>query len=135
MKLGRYVAVDDCGRVINPMLVDGQRHGGIVQGIGQALFEGAVYDEDGQLLSGSLMDYAIPIASELVWMETDRTETPTPANPLGIKGIGEAGTIAAAPAIVNAVVDALESLGIEDIDMPLSPQNVWHAIQSAANGA
>ena len=135
VKLGRYVAVDDCGRVINPMLVDGQRHGGIVQGIGQALFEGAVYDEDGQLLSGSLMDYAIPIASELVWMETDRTETPTPANPLGIKGIGEAGTIAAAPAIVNAVVDALESLGIEDIDMPLSPQNVWHAIQSAANGA
>ena len=135
VRLTRYVAVDDCGKVINPMLVDGQRHGGIVQGIGQALFEAAVYDENGQLLSGTLMDYAIPIASELVWMETDRTETPTPNNPLGIKGIGEAGTIAAAPAIVNAVVDALKPLGIDDINMPLSPQNVWHAIQAVANGA
>jgi aerobic carbon-monoxide dehydrogenase large subunit len=131
IKLRRYIAVDDCGRVINPLLVDGQIHGGLAQGIAQALYEEAVYDENGQLVSGSLMDYAIPKADDLVNFELDRTETPSPVNALGVKGIGEAGTIASSAAIVNAVVDALAPLGVKHLDMPLKPERVWQAIQQA----
>jgi aerobic carbon-monoxide dehydrogenase large subunit len=131
----RYVAVDDCGRVINPLLVEGQVHGGVAQGIGQALCEEVVYDEgSGQLLTGSLMDYTVPRASMLPLIETARTETPTPLNPLGAKGIGEAGTIAASAAVVNAVIDALRPLGVTGIDMPLRPEKVWRAIQAAKQG-
>ncbi len=129
--LRRYVAVDDVGKVINPMIVEGQAHGGIVQGIAQALWEGAVYDENGQLLSGSLMDYTLPRADLLPHLELARTETPSPVNPLGVKGAGEAGTIASTPAVVNAVLDALKPLGVTHIDMPLTPARVWQAIQAA----
>jgi carbon-monoxide dehydrogenase large subunit len=131
IKLRRYIAVDDCGRVINPLLVDGQIHGGLAQGIAQALYEEAVYDENGQLISGSLMDYAVPKADDLLNFELDRTETPSPVNALGVKGIGEAGTIASSAAIVNAVVDALAPLGVKHLDMPLKPERVWQAIQQA----
>jgi aerobic carbon-monoxide dehydrogenase large subunit len=131
VKLRRYIAVDDCGRVINPLLVDGQIHGGLAQGIAQALFEEAVYDENGQLISGSLMDYAVPKADDLLNFELDRTETPSPVNALGVKGIGEAGTIASSAAIVNAVVDALAPFGVKHLDMPLKPERVWQAIQQA----
>ena len=124
-KIIKYVAVDDCGKVINPLLVDGQIHGGIVQSIGQALYEEVVYDEQGQLVTGELMDYALPKASQMPWFETDRTETPSPVNPLGVKGVGEAGTIGATPAIVNAVVDALSPYGVKHVDMPIRPENVW----------
>lgn len=127
------MAVDDCGNIINPLLAAGQVHGGIAQGIGQALFEGVVYDEGGQLLTGSLLDYAIPRAADLPTFETSHTVTPTPINPLGVKGIGEAGTIGAPPAIVNAVMDALAPLGIRHLDMPLSAETVWQAIQQAKN--
>ena len=115
----RYVGVDDCGRIINPLTVHGQVHGGIAQGLGQALLEEAVYDESGQLITGTLMDYAIPKATDLPWFELDKTETPSPVNPLGVKGVGEAGTIGSTPAIVNAVVDALAPFGVRHIDMPL----------------
>jgi aerobic carbon-monoxide dehydrogenase large subunit len=128
-KLLRYIAVDDCGKVINPLLVDGQVHGGIVQSIGQALYEEVVYDDQGQLLTGELMDYALPKASQLPWFETDRTETPSPVNPLGVKGVGEAGTIGATPAIVNAVVDALSPHGVKHLDMPARPEKIWKLIQ------
>jgi len=127
----RYVAVDDCGRVINPLLVEGQVHGGIVQSLGQALLEEAVYDENGQLVTGELTEYAIPKATDVPWFETDRTETPSPVNPLGIKGVGEAGTIAATPAIVNAVLDALAPFGVRHLDMPLKPEKIWRAIRGA----
>ena len=129
--LQRYVAVDDCGNIINPMLVDGQVHGGIAQGLGQAMYEGAVYDENGQLLTGSFMDYAIPKATQVPRFETEHTTTPSPVNPLGVKGVGEAGTIASSPCLVNAVVDALSPFGITDIDMPMTPNRVWQAIQDA----
>src|SRR5438105_7131736 len=129
--LRRYVAVDDVGRVTNPMIVDGQVHGGIAQGGAQALWEGAVYDESGQLQSSSLMDYALPKARFLPPLEVARTETPTDVNPLGVKGAGETGTIASTPAVVNAVVDALAPLGISHIDMPLTPERVWRAIEQA----
>jgi carbon-monoxide dehydrogenase large subunit len=125
----RYVAVDDCGPAINPLLIDGQVHGGIVHGIGQALYEQVVYDEDGQLVTGTFVDYALPTAAELPSFETGRTETPSPTNTLGVKGIGEAGTIAASPAVTGAVMDALRPLGVEWIDMPLTPLRVWQAIQ------
>ncbi len=133
VKLLRYVAVDDVGNVINPMIVDGMVHGGIAQGVGQAMWEGAVYDDQsGQLVTGTMMDYAVPRADMLPMYETDRTVTPTPVNPLGIKGAGETGTIAATPAVVNAVVDALAPLGIDHIEvMPLTAQRVWQAIQGA----
>jgi carbon-monoxide dehydrogenase large subunit len=124
----RYVAVDDCGRVINPMLVDGQVHGGIVQSIGQAMYEEVVYDEQGQLITGTLMDYAVPRASHIPDFELDRTETPSPVNPLGVKGVGEAGTIGATPAIVGAIVDALAPFGVRHLDMPIKPENVWRII-------
>jgi carbon-monoxide dehydrogenase large subunit len=127
----RYVAVDDCGPAINPMLIDGQIHGGIVHAIGQALFERVHYDEEGQLVTGTFIDYALPSAADVPSFETDRTETPSPVNSLGVKGVGEAGTIAATPAVVNAVVDALRPLGVTFLNMPLSPQAVWSAIQEA----
>jgi carbon-monoxide dehydrogenase large subunit len=126
----RYVAVDDCGKVINPLLVDGQIQGGIVQGLGQALYEEVVYDENGQLLTSSLMDYALPRAAELPHLNLARTVTPTPVNPLGIKGIGEAGTIGSTPAVVNAVVDALAPFGVKHIDMPLTAQKIWRLCQA-----
>ncbi len=127
----RYIGIDDCGNVINPMIVDGQVHGGIAQGVGQALFEEAIYDEAGNLLSGSLIDYPIPTAGDLPSFELGRTVTPTDVNPMGVKGIGEAGTIGSAQTIVNAVVDALAPLGVKHIDMPLRPRKVWQAIQDA----
>jgi carbon-monoxide dehydrogenase large subunit len=130
----RYIAVDDMGRVINPMIVDGQVHGGITQGVAQALWEGAVYDENGQLASGSMMDYAVPKASFLPNYELDRTETLSPVNPLGVKGAGETGTIASTPAVINAVVNALSHLGVRHIDMPTTPERVWRILQSAQNG-
>jgi carbon-monoxide dehydrogenase large subunit len=129
--LVKYVAVDDVGNKINPMIVDGQLHGGIVQGVGQALWEGAVYGEDGQLLSGSMLDYAVPRASWLPELELDETVTPSPVNPLGSKGVGEAGAIASTAAVANAVNDALRPLGIRHVDMPLTPQTVWKAMQTA----
>ncbi len=137
IEIKKYVAVDDCGKVINPLLVDGQVQGGIVQGLGQALFEEVVYDENGQLLTGSLMDYALPRAADLPRLKLARTETPTPVNPLGIKGIGEAGTIGSTPAVVNAVVDALAPFGVTHVDMPLTPQKIWSLCQgtkAAASG-
>jgi aerobic carbon-monoxide dehydrogenase large subunit len=127
----RYVAVDDCGPAINPMLIDGQIHGGVVHAIGQALYERVHYDEDGQLVTGSFVDYALPSAAEVPMFETDRTETPSPVNSLGVKGVGEAGTIGATPTMVNAVVDALRPLGVSYINMPLSPMRVWEAIEEA----
>jgi carbon-monoxide dehydrogenase large subunit len=126
----RYLAVDDCGNVINPMIVDGQVHGGVAQGVAQALWEEVVYDENGQLITGTLMDYAVPFSSDLPSFETGATITPSPVNPLGVKGVGEAGTIAATPVIVNAVIDALSDLGVTHIDMPLRPEKVWKAIHS-----
>jgi carbon-monoxide dehydrogenase large subunit len=129
--LKRYIAVDDVGNVINPMIVDGQLHGGIAQGVAQALWEGAEYDRNGQLLSGSLMDYAIPRADQLPMFEIDRTVTPSPVNPLGIKGAGEAGAIASPVAVVNSVMDALSPFGITHIDMPLTPAKVWQAVHDA----
>jgi carbon-monoxide dehydrogenase large subunit len=128
VKFLRYVAVDDCGKVINPLLVEGQIHGGIAQSIGQALYEEVVYDEQGQLMTGTLMDYALPKASMTPRFELDRTETPSPVNPLGIKGVGEAGTIGATPAIVNAIVDALSPYGVRHLDMPVRPESVWKII-------
>jgi aerobic carbon-monoxide dehydrogenase large subunit len=134
VKVLRYVAVDDVGNVINPMIVDGMVHGGIAQGVGQALWEGAVYDDSsGQLLTDTMMGYPLPKADMLPMYETDRTVTPTPVNPLGIKGAGETGTIAATPAVVNAVVDALAGLGVDHIEtMPLTPERVWKTIQAAS---
>src|SRR5437763_3463871 len=127
--LKRYVCVDDCGPAINPLLIDGQVHGGVTHGVAQALYEQVVYDEDGQLVTGSFVDYAVPTAAELPSFETDRTETPSPVNSLGVKGVGEAGTIAATPAVVVAVLDALSPLGVQCLDMPLRPMMVWQGIE------
>jgi carbon-monoxide dehydrogenase large subunit len=126
--INRYFAVDDVGKVINPMIVDGQIHGGVTQGIAQALYEGAVYDDNGQLVSGTLLDYAVPTAAMVPTYEHARTETPSPVNPLGVKGAGEAGTIASTPAVVNAVIDALSPFGVKHLDMPLTPEKVWRAM-------
>ncbi len=127
----QYVAVDDIGKVVNPLVVEGQVHGGVAQGIAQALFEEAVYDGDGNLISGTMVDYLIPGAPDVPPITTDRTETPATTNPLGVKGVGEAGTIASTPAVVNAVVDALRPLGVNDVPMPCSPMHVWQAINTA----
>jgi len=132
--LVRYVAVDDVGKKINPMIVDGQLHGGIVQGVGQALWEGAIYGQDGQLLSGSMLDYALPRASWLPHLELDETVTPSPVNPLGVKGVGEAGAIASTAAVANAVIDALAPFGVRHLDMPYTPQTVWRAMHAAKGG-
>jgi carbon-monoxide dehydrogenase large subunit len=131
VKVDKYVAVDDCGNVINPLLVEGQIHGGIVQAIGQALYEEVLYNEDGQLVTGTLMDYALPKAAQLPRFELARTVTPSPVNPMGVKGVGEAGTIGCTPCIVNAVCDALSPLGIQHLDMPLKAERVWRAMQGA----
>ena len=128
VEIQRYIAVDDCGNIINPLLVAGQVHGGVVQGLGQALWEQAVYDDNGQLVTGELMDYAIPKASMIPWIESSHTTTPSPVNPLGVKGVGEAGTIGCSPAVVNSVVDALSHLGVRHIDMPLTPEKLWNLV-------
>ena len=133
--LHRYIAVDDVGNVINPMIVDGQLHGGIAQGVAQALWEGAEYDENAQLLTASLMNYGLPKAHQLPFFELDRTVTPSPVNPLGVKGVGEAGAIASPPAVVNAVMDALRPFGITHLDMPLTAPKVWRAIQNKGRSA
>ena len=130
----KYVAVDDCGVQINPLIVNGQVHGGVIQGLAQALFEEAVYDEDGNLKTSTLAEYLVPAASDVPSITTDHTVTPSPTNAMGVKGIGEAGTIGAAPAVINAVVDALSGLGVRDVPMPASPLNVWKAIQAANGG-
>jgi carbon-monoxide dehydrogenase large subunit len=129
--LQRFIAVDDVGNVINPMIVDGQIHGGLAQGIGQALFEGAIYDETGQLINGSYMDYVMPRADDLPSFEVERQVTPCPHNPLGVKGAGEAGAIGSTPAVVNAVMDALSPFGIKNLEMPLTPERVWRAMQQS----
>ncbi|MGH3990984.1 MAG: xanthine dehydrogenase family protein molybdopterin-binding subunit, partial [Pseudonocardiaceae bacterium] len=126
-----YHSVDDCGPAINPMLIEGQVHGGIVHAIGQALYEQVVYDDEGQLVTGTFVDYALPTAAELPSFDTDRTETPSPTNSLGVKGVGEAGTIAATPAVAAAVLDALEPFGVKDLDMPFTPLRVFEALQAA----
>jgi carbon-monoxide dehydrogenase large subunit len=131
VELLQYVAVDDCGNKVNPLIVDGQVHGGVVQGIGQALYEEARYDDDGNLQSSTLAEYLVPAASDVPPITLGESVTPSPSNPLGVKGVGEAGTIGAAPCVMNAVVDALSGLGVQDIQMPASPLNVWNAIQQA----
>jgi carbon-monoxide dehydrogenase large subunit len=127
-KIRKYVCVDDIGSVVNPLIVEGQVHGGLAQGIAQALYEEAIYDGDGNLTTGTFVDYLLPSASDLPEFTTDRTETPAPGHPLGAKGVGEAGTIASTPAVVNAVVDALRQFGVEDVRMPMTPERVWRAI-------
>ena len=134
VELVRYIAVDDVGKKINPMIVDGQLHGGIAQGVGQALWEGAIYSDEGQLLTGSLLDYAMPKASGFPNFELAETVTPSPVNPIGVKGVGEAGAIASTAAVANAVIDALGPFGIRHLDMPYTDQTVWRAIQSAKGG-
>ncbi len=134
IELKKYVAVDDCGVQINPMIVEGQVHGGVVQGTGPVLWEGAVYDEDGQLLTGSLLDYAMPRADNFPDIEVLSTTTASPHHPLGVKGIGEAGTIGSTAAVYNAAMDALRPLGVDSVDMPLTPTKVWQAINQAQNG-
>jgi carbon-monoxide dehydrogenase large subunit len=130
----RHVAVDDCGRVLNPLIVRGQQHGGIAQGIAQALWEHMRFDAEGNPITGTLADYTVPTAADLPPYEVASTETPTPLNELGAKGIGEAATIGATPAVQNAVIDALAHLGVRHVDMPCTPERVWRAIRSAANG-
>jgi len=127
-KIRSYVCVDDVGKVVNPLIVEGQVHGGIVQGIAQALFEEAVYDESGTLVTGSFVDYLVPSAADVPSLVTDRTETPSTTNELGVKGVAEAGCIASTPAVVNAVVDALRPSGVADVTMPCTPHRVWRAI-------
>jgi len=134
VRILKYVAVHDCGRIINPKLVAGQLHGGITQGIGQALTEGIVYSPEGQLLTGSLLDYAIPRAKEVPTLILDTLETPSPTNPLGVRGVGELPTVAAPVAVANAVLDALSGLGVRHIDTPLTPEKIWHALQGAGRG-
>jgi carbon-monoxide dehydrogenase large subunit len=128
------VAVDDCGTVLNPLLVEGQQHGGVAAGAGQALYEEVGYDADGNPVTSNLAEYAIPSAAELPSFEVMSTETPTPLNPLGAKGIGEAATIGSTPAIQNAVIDAVAHLGVRHIDLPCTPERVWRTIRDAAAG-
>jgi aerobic carbon-monoxide dehydrogenase large subunit len=128
----RYVAVDDCGPAINPMIIDGQVHGGITHAIGQVLYERIHYDEEGQLVTGTFVDYALPSAAELPSFELDRTETPSTTTSMGVKGVGEAGTIAASAAVTNAVIDALRPAGVSFMNMPLTPMRVWEAIEGGA---
>ena len=133
--LKRYIAGDDCGRQVNPMIVEGQVHGGVVQGAGPVLWEGAVYDENGQLLTGSMLDYALPRADLIPQIETVSTTTPSPHHPLGIKGIGETGTIASTVTVYNAVMDALKPFNVDKLDMPLTPEKVWNAIHNGGQGS
>jgi carbon-monoxide dehydrogenase large subunit len=131
VKIRKYVCVDDIGSPINPLIIEGQVHGGLAQGIAQALFEEAVYDEDGNLTTGTFIDYTLPSAADLPSFVTDRTVTASTTNPLGVKGVGEAGTIASTPAVINAVVDALRPFGVNDIQMPATPERVWRAVHGA----
>jgi carbon-monoxide dehydrogenase large subunit len=133
IKIVKYVAVDDCGHQVNPLLVEGQVQGGIAHSLGQVLFERTVYDENGQLLSGEFMDYALARAKDIPEYIMGSTVTPSPNNPMGIKGVGEAGTIGATPAIANAVIDALAPLGVRHLDLPLTPEKVWRAIEERRN--
>jgi carbon-monoxide dehydrogenase large subunit len=132
LTVDRYTAVDDCGRVINPMLATGQVHGGVAMGIGQALYEHALYDEDGQLISGSLMDYAMPRAGQMMDMDVSFNEVLDPNNDLGVKGIGEGGACAAPSAVVLAAIDALSPLGISALDMPMTPERLWRAMRETS---
>jgi carbon-monoxide dehydrogenase large subunit len=132
--LRHYVCVDDIGQAVNPLIVEGQVHGGLAQGIAQALFEEAVHDDQGTLTTATFVDYLLPSAVDLPSFTTDRTTTLATTNPLGVKGVGEAGTIASTPAVVNSVLDAVRHLGVKDIDMPLSPQRVWRALQVGRAG-
>lgn len=133
-KIRKYVCVDDIGTPINPLIIEGQVHGGLAQGIAQALFEEAVFDADGNLTTGTFVDYTLPSAADLPHFTTDRTETASTSNPLGVKGVGEAGTIASTPAVINAIVDALRPFGVNDIRMPATPERVWRAIQDGGSG-
>ena len=133
IKVVRYLAVDDCGNILNPLIVDGQVHGGVAQGMGQALWEQAVYDDNGQLVTGEYTDYTMPRAHMMPWIESQHTITPSPVNPLGVKGVGEAGTIGASPSLVNSVVDALSHLGVRHIDMPLTPEKIWKLAAGGGN--
>jgi carbon-monoxide dehydrogenase large subunit len=135
VRLLRHVAVDDCGRVLDPAGAEAQVHGGVAQGVGQALYEEMVHDAEGNPLSASLLDYAVPTAGEIPTIETDRTETPTPHNPLGAKGVGESGTIGSTPAVQNAVIDALSHLGVRHLDMPLTPEKVWRALRTGGGSS
>ena len=130
-----YVAVDDCGVQINPQIVEGQIHGGIAQGLGQALYEGAEYDDSGNLLTASMSDYTVPKADHIPELETKTTVTPSPHNPLGVKGVAESGTIAATPAVVNAVTDALQPFGVDDVKMPMTDERIWRAMQDTGGDA
>jgi carbon-monoxide dehydrogenase large subunit len=129
VRLVRHIAVDDCGNIVNPLIVAGQQHGGIAQGVAQVLYEAVQYDEDGNPITANLMDYAIPSAAELPSYEVYNTVTPSPLNPLGMKGIGESATIGATPAVHNAIVDALSHLGVRHLDMPCTSERVWRALQ------
>jgi aerobic carbon-monoxide dehydrogenase large subunit len=129
-KLVKYVCVDDCGNQINPLIVQGQIHGGVIQGIAQAMYEGVSYDEKGNLLTSTLADYLVPSAADVPSLITDHTVTPSPVNPMGVKGAGEAGTIGSAPAVINAIVDACRDFGVTDVLMPATPERVWTAINS-----
>jgi aerobic carbon-monoxide dehydrogenase large subunit len=135
VSIRRYIAVDDCGNILNPLIVDGQVHGGVAQGLGQALWEEAVYDDNGQLVTGEFTDYVMPKAHMMPWIESSHTTTPSPVNPLGVKGVGEAGTIGCSPAVVNSVVDALSTLGVKHIDMPMTPEKLWKLIHAKAPAA
>ena len=135
VRIRRHVAVDDCGRVLNPLLVEGQQHGGVAAGIGQALYEEVRFDADGNPLTSNLADYAVPSAVEVPHLDVRSTETPSPLNPLGAKGIGEAATIGATPALQNAVIDAVRHLGVRHIDLPCTPERVWRTIAAAVAGA
>ena len=129
----RHIAVDDCGTILNPLLVNGQQHGGIAQGIAQVMFEQIGYDELGNPTNANLMDYLVPAASELCSFEVSNTETASPRNPLGAKGIGESGTIGSTPAVHNAIVNAVSHLGVKHIDMPCTPKSIWQALAAAGN--
>ena len=135
VRVVRHVAVDDCGTVINPLLVQGQQHGGVAAGIGQALYEEVRHDDAGNPLTATLADYGIPTAAELPSFDVRSTETPSPLNPLGAKGIGEAATIGSTPAVQNAVIDALAHLGVRHLDMPCTPERVWRAVRDAESGS
>jgi carbon-monoxide dehydrogenase large subunit len=134
VKIRSYVAVDDVGTVVNPLIVDGQVHGGLAQGIAQALYEEAVHDETGTLTTATLADYLVPSAADLPSFTTARTATPATTNPLGVKGVGEAGTIASTPAVVNGILDAVRHMGVSDIEMPCTPERVWRAIRGGNSG-
>jgi carbon-monoxide dehydrogenase large subunit len=128
VSMRKYICCDDIGVIINPMIVEGQVHGGLVQGISQALWEEALYDESGTLVTGSFVDYLLPTAADTIRFEIDHTYSPCTSNTLGTKGVGEAGTIASTPAVVNAVVDAIRHLGVNDVQMPCTPERVWTAV-------